>query len=192
MDPLLLVDINRIGLEDTQQLVKEASGTAEVHLHVADVSLAAEVELMVKTCVAVFGRIDFAMNNTGIAQGGKKTADTPIEMFDRLANVNVKGCFYTSTKHAVLVLTRVDARQFAPHQIRVNSICPGFVPTPLMSGAGMPDSFYEAVKLESPQNRMTAPEEIAEGVVFLSESRAAGITGINLSVDSGAALYHAY
>jgi NAD(P)-dependent dehydrogenase (short-subunit alcohol dehydrogenase family) len=99
---------------------------------------------------------------------------------------------YTSTKHAVLVLTRVDARQFAPHQIRVNSICPGFVPTPLMSGAGMPDSFYEAVKLESPQNRMTAPEEIAEGVVFLSESRAAGITGINLSVDSGAALYHAY
>jgi NAD(P)-dependent dehydrogenase (short-subunit alcohol dehydrogenase family) len=88
---LFLVDINRNGLEDTQRLVKEASGNAEVHLHVTNVTIAAEVELMVKTCVAVFGRIDFAMNNAGIAQGGKKTADTPIEMFDRLANVNVKG-----------------------------------------------------------------------------------------------------
>jgi NAD(P)-dependent dehydrogenase (short-subunit alcohol dehydrogenase family) len=99
---------------------------------------------------------------------------------------------YTSTKHAVQVLTRVDARQYAPHQIRVNSVCPGFVPTPLMHGAGMSQEFYNSVKAESAQNRFTDPEEIAEAMVFLSGSSAAAIIGVNLSVDSGAGLYHVY
>lgn len=99
---------------------------------------------------------------------------------------------YTSSKHAVYVLTRVDARQYAPQKIRVNAVCPGFVLTPLMTGAGMPDKFYDDTKTESPQNRLTDPEEIAEGVLFLSSSFAAGITGVNLSVDSGAGLYHVY
>lgn len=108
--------------------------------------------------------------------------------FAVLANLSA----YTSTKHAVLVLTRVDARQYAPHQIRVNSVCPGFVPTPLMTGAGMGEGFLKATKAESPQNRLTDPEEIAEAVVFLSGSTAAAITGVNLSVDSGAGLFHVY
>lgn len=99
---------------------------------------------------------------------------------------------YTSTKHAVLVMTRVDARQFAPHQIRVNSVCPGFVPTPMMTSAGLTEEWLAGIKAESPMNRTTYPEEVAEAVLFLSGSRASGITGVNLSVDAGANLFHVY
>ncbi|CAK7216535.1 hypothetical protein SCUCBS95973_002836 [Sporothrix curviconia] len=238
---LFLVDINKAGLTETQRLVTDMAPSAKTAVHITNVTVAAEVEAMVAACVEAFGRIDFAMNNAGIAQGGVRTTETSTAMFDRTIDVNERGVFlcekyeirqmlqqeplpiftgakaernvrgsivntcslagfsvlanlsaYTSSKHAVYVLTRVDARQFAPQQIRVHSVCPGFVPTPLMAAAGMPDQFYEDTKTESAQNRMTDPEEIAQGVLFLSTSFAAAITGVNLSIDSGAGLYHVY
>jgi len=238
---LFLVDLSQKGLEETQHLVKEVSPSAETALHITNVTISSEVEGMVTACVSTFGRLDFAMNNAGIALAGVRTSETTTDMYDKMAAVNEKGVFlcqkfaidqmlkqeplpiftgakaernargsvlntcslagfavlanlsaYTSTKHAVYTLTRVDARQYAPLQIRVNSVCPGFVPTPLMHGAGLSEEFMNAVKAESAQNRFTDPEEIAEAVVFLSGSGAAAITGVNLSVDSGAGLFHVY
>lgn len=97
---------------------------------------------------------------------------------------------YTSTKHAVLVMTRVDAREYAPHRIRVNSIAPGFVPTALAKGAGLQDNFYNSFVEQSPMQRLTYPDEIADSAVFLASSKAFAITGVNLSVDAGASLFH--
>lgn len=97
---------------------------------------------------------------------------------------------YTSTKHAVISMTRVDARQYAPDKIRINAVCPGFVPTPMMLSAGLTEEFLNKTKSQSPMNRMTHPIEIAETVIFLSGSRASGITGVNLAVDAGATLFH--
>lgn len=236
---LFLVDINEKGLQETQELIEGASKSAKVILHLADVSAESAVEAMINSCVEAFGRIDFAMNNAGVGAGGVRTADTSVEMFDRVCKVNEKGVFlcekyevkqmltqeplsvlppefddrevrgsivntasvsgtsalptlsaYNSSKHAVVVMTRVDARQFAPHKIRINSVCPGFVPTPMMTSAGLTEEFLERTKIQSPMNRLTHPVEVAETVVFLSSSRASGITGVNLAVDAGATLFH--
>lgn len=88
---LFLVDVNQKGLEETQEQVRKISGSVKTILHLTDVSVESHVKNMVESCVKSFGRIDFAMNNAGIAQGGKKTTETSVEMFDRLASVNEKG-----------------------------------------------------------------------------------------------------
>ena len=46
---------------------------------------------MVKTCVEKYGRIDFVMNNAGVGEGGVKTADMRVEMFDQVCDTNEKG-----------------------------------------------------------------------------------------------------
>ncbi|EXJ77836.1 hypothetical protein A1O3_08995 [Capronia epimyces CBS 606.96] len=99
---------------------------------------------------------------------------------------------YNSVKHAVVSMTKNDARQYAPSGIRVNAVSPGFTLTPMLTGggAGLDEAFYAGAKLQSPMNRMTFPEEVAEAVAFLSGSRASAISGVNLHVDAGASLYH--
>lgn len=99
---------------------------------------------------------------------------------------------YNSVKHAVVSMTKVDARQYGPSGIRVNAVSPGFTLTPMLTGggAGLSEAFFDGAKAQSPMNRLTYPEEVAEAVVFLFGSRASGITGVNLHVDAGASLYH--
>lgn len=97
---------------------------------------------------------------------------------------------YNSSKHAVVVMTRVDARQYGPERIRINSVSPGFVMTPMMSGAGLSENYLSSIKAQSPMNRLTEAEEVAETVVWLSSSRASGLTGTNIPVDAGASLFH--
>lgn len=99
---------------------------------------------------------------------------------------------YNSVKHAVVSMTKADARQYGSQGIRVNAVSPGFTLTPMLTGggAGLSDDFFDGSKAQSPMNRLTYPEEVAEAVVFLFGSRASGITGVNLHVDAGASLFH--
>lgn len=97
---------------------------------------------------------------------------------------------YTGSKHGVLGLSKVDARQFANQRIRINCVSPGFVDTPMMRNAGLSDEYLAMTEAQAPMNRMTHMEEVAEAAVFLSSSRASGITGSNLLVDCGANLFH--
>ena len=99
---------------------------------------------------------------------------------------------YNSVKHAVVPMTKVDARHYASQGIRVNAVSPGFTLTPMLTGgeAGLSEEFLDRAKSQSPMNRLTYPEEVAEAVVFLFGSRASGITGVDLHVDAGASLFH--
>jgi NAD(P)-dependent dehydrogenase (short-subunit alcohol dehydrogenase family) len=101
---------------------------------------------------------------------------------------------YGSTKGAILALTRALAWEVAPHKIRVNSISPGSVDTPMLRGdiqlesdrSGLP---FEAVKVkreaEQAFGRWADPAEIAEAVYFLGSGAASFITGTDLLVDCG-------
>lgn len=97
---------------------------------------------------------------------------------------------YNGSKHAVAVLTRVDARQYAADGIRINAVCPGFVETPMFVGSGLTPEYVKAAESQCPMNRLLKPAEIAHGVLFLLGSGASAITGINLPIDGGALLYH--
>jgi NAD(P)-dependent dehydrogenase (short-subunit alcohol dehydrogenase family) len=87
-------------------------------------------------------------------------------------------------------MTKVNARDFAPHKIRINCISPGFVNTPMLSSSGLSEEFLAMAEAQSPMNRMTLAEEVAEATVFLVSGSASGITGSNLLVDAGANLFH--
>jgi NAD(P)-dependent dehydrogenase (short-subunit alcohol dehydrogenase family) len=88
---LFLVDISEKGLQKTEALVQQGGSGSQVATHISDIRVEAEVEETVKTCVETYGRIDFAMNNDGVGEGGVKTADMSVEMFDRVCDTNEKG-----------------------------------------------------------------------------------------------------
>ncbi len=101
---------------------------------------------------------------------------------------------YGATKSSVIAFTRALPWELAPHHIRVNSISPGSVDTPMLRGdieiesgrTGLP---YEEVKrmreAEQAFNRWASLEEIAEAVFFIAGEKASFITGTDLLVDCG-------
>jgi NAD(P)-dependent dehydrogenase (short-subunit alcohol dehydrogenase family) len=79
------------GLERTQEMVRQASPSVDVALCRTNITAEDEVKSMVAECVKAYGRIDFASNNAGVGTTNSKTADTTVEMYDRICAVNEKG-----------------------------------------------------------------------------------------------------
>lgn len=92
---------------------------------------------------------------------------------------------YNAAKGGVVNLTRSVADDLAEYDVRVNSICPGFVKTPMTEEALEDDEFRQHVIGETPLGRVAEPEEIAGPAVFLASDEASYITGVNLPVDGG-------
>lgn len=93
---------------------------------------------------------------------------------------------YAASKAAVAMLTKVVAKDYAPHGIRANSICPGLVQTPLLGSATQ--EVIDALTKEIPMKRIGQPEDIASVAVFLASDDSKWMTGQNLCVDGGATL----
>jgi len=104
----------------------------------------------------------------------------------------VNGAAYSPSKAAVLVLTRLLAVEWAKCGIRVNSLSPGPVMTPLQRAAYPTPELLAARNRAIPLNRHGTPEEIAELAVFLAADDAAYITGADFAVDGGSlfSMYH--
>jgi NAD(P)-dependent dehydrogenase (short-subunit alcohol dehydrogenase family) len=96
---------------------------------------------------------------------------------------------YSTSKHAMIGLTRSMAVDLASRQIRVNCICPGTVNTPLIEGVMRLDSDPEHLRkiLDKmhPLGRIAEPSEIGEVVAFLASDRASFMTGSIVTVDGG-------
>ena len=90
---VVVADVNADGGEGTVTQIKVAGGDA-FFVH-ADVSRASDVEAMVKTAVQMFGRLDCAFNNAGIAGGGadgpRLTHEYAEDTWDRVVSINLKG-----------------------------------------------------------------------------------------------------
>lgn len=94
---------------------------------------------------------------------------------------------YNASKAAVLQLTKSLAAEWAPENIRVNAIAPGYVKTD-MAPVDRPE-FQRMWIEDSPQRRYAMPEEIAGSVVFLASDAASFITGSVLVIDGGYTVY---
>lgn len=97
---------------------------------------------------------------------------------------------YHASKGAVRALSKNDAVSFAPENIRVNTIYPGFIPTDMVqrfahdSGATM-DEAKSMLDEMHPLGGMGNPEDIAWGVVYLASDEAKWVTGAELVIDGG-------
>ena len=89
---------------------------------------------------------------------------------------------YNSSKGAVNILTKSLALEYAEQNIRVNSICPGYIESGMVNREALGD-FYDNLVAKHPIGRIGKPEEIAHGMVFLAENEF--VTGLNLLIDGG-------
>jgi len=90
---------------------------------------------------------------------------------------------YSSSKAAIIALTKVSAREFARQQITVNAIAPGFIDVGMSKG--MPDEVTENFKKQIPLGRFGDAHEIVDAALFLASPMANYITGHVLNVNGG-------
>lgn len=188
-----------------------------------DVTDPESVEGVVSAAEESFGSVDILVNNSG-ATWGAPAAEMPVEKFDQVIAVNLRGSFlmaqavgrrmievgsggniinissvaglvgghpdymqtigYSSSKGAIISMTRDLATSWAPHGISVNAIAPGWFPTK-MSG-GLIAKFEERMLEGIPLHRFGNPEDLKGVVVFLASPAAAYMTGQTIAVDGGA------
>lgn len=182
-----------------------------------DVTSTEQVDAMVATTVATFGRLDGVFNNAGI--GGICPADSyPDADFLRIIDINLNGVFrvaraalkpmygqgkgsivncasilgvfgqsgtaaYTAAKGGVVNLTRTLALEGAAKGVRVNSIGPGYIDTPLLSA--LDEATKQFLIGLHPLGRLGRSEEVASAALFLLSDEASFVTGAHLLVDGG-------
>ena len=169
---------------------------------------------------AAEGKLDILVNNAGISIR-KPLEEFPVEDWDRMMAVNVRGVFlgmkhaipvmrasgggaivnmssiaglvghatsseaYIASKGAVTLMTKGAATHFAAHGIRVNSIHPCTVDTPLVADLFADPEMKKARYAEVPMGRLATPADVAGAVLFLASDEAAFLTGVALPVDGG-------
>jgi NAD(P)-dependent dehydrogenase (short-subunit alcohol dehydrogenase family) len=97
---------------------------------------------------------------------------------------------YHAAKGAVRILTKTAALHWATQGIRVNSVHPGFIDTPLLRPDGVRDrpgaaQMFQAILDVTPMGRLGRPEEVAAGVAYLASDDATFVTGSELYIDGG-------
>ena len=99
------------------------------------------------------------------------------------------GAVYAATKGAVRSFTRSIAASLLQRNIRVNSVAPGPIETPIFGRTGLPkealDEFAKTILASVPMKRFGKPEEVAGAVAFLASNDASYITGVEINVDGG-------
>jgi len=222
---IFAVDRNLDSVKETIECVNAAGG--EIVIHQCDVTGAASVEVMVKTCLDRFGRIDILVNNVGgSAHGG------PVEMsedvWDAQVDYNLKSVFltlkhvlpvmekqktgaiiniastsglrwtgaaqvgYSATKAGVIQLSRVVAVQYADKGIRVNTVVPGQLHTPMVEArlagqraGGDVEALLKSRLERIPIGFMGDGRDTANAALFLASDDARFITGTEIVVDGG-------
>lgn len=98
------------------------------------------------------------------------------------------GTAYTTSKHALLGLTRQLAFDYGPHGVRVNAVCPGAVATGMTTELRTPEqanAHVDAAIAATPAGRWGEPDEIASVVLFLASDEASFVHGTPVLADGG-------
>jgi len=134
------------------------------------------------------------IDQTGVFLG-MKTAAAALAASGHGSVINISSIFGTSggfgtspayhaAKGAVRTLTKNVALHWADGSVRVNSVHPGFIATPILDQAkGTP--MEQAMLDVTPMGRLGQPEEIAAGVAYLASDDASFVTGLELYIDGG-------
>jgi NAD(P)-dependent dehydrogenase (short-subunit alcohol dehydrogenase family) len=132
------------------------------------------------------------VNQTGVLLG-MKVALGPMRRRGGGSIVNISSIWgkvgteeyigYQATKGAVRLMTKSAALTYAPDKIRVNSVLPGLVMTPMLDDE--PEESIAELARTTPLGRGAEPREISYGVLYLASDESAFVTGIDLVIDGG-------
>jgi len=96
---------------------------------------------------------------------------------------------YAASKGGIMMMMKSMAQEFAPRKVRINSICPGAIQTPINHAAwGTPEALKSLLTL-IPYQRIGEPEDIGELAVWLASDQSDYITGQSIFIDGGMTLY---
>jgi len=220
---VMLVDID----EDMLKKAAQSFDSNVVDYAVADVTQPEEAQQYVQTAIDRYGRVDVFVNNAGIEGVVKPIQDYPIEIFDKVIAVNVRGVWlglkymipemlkagegsiiitsslagikgsplvsaYIASKHAGVGLMRTAAIELAETGIRVNTVNPAPIESPMMrrlEDGLMPGSQEEAKGMFQqmmPMKHYGQPEDVANLMLFLASEESRYCTGGVYVVDGGA------
>ena len=135
-----------------------------------------------------------AIDQTGVFLGMRTAADQ-LKRSSHASVINISSIFGTSggfgvspayhaAKGAVRTLTKNVALHWATEGVRVNSIHPGFIATPILEQSRN-TPIWEGMTSLTPMGRLGRPEDIAAGVAYLASDDAAFVTGLELYIDGG-------
>ena len=96
---------------------------------------------------------------------------------------------YAASKGGVMLMMKSIAQEVAPYRIRVNSIAPGAIRTPINRQAWQTQEAYDELMKLVPYKRIGEPEDIARAAVWLASDHADYVNGTSLIVDGGMTLY---
>jgi NAD(P)-dependent dehydrogenase (short-subunit alcohol dehydrogenase family) len=97
----------------------------------------------------------------------------------------IKRTVYCATKHAIEGATKAMAWELGAHGIRVNTICPTFIETPMSAGMLEDTEFRDMIQSKIALGRIGQVEDIMGGVVYLASDASALVTGSALMIDGG-------
>lgn len=96
---------------------------------------------------------------------------------------------YASSKGGIKLLMETIAQEYGKEKIRVNSICPGAIKTPINTAAWNTPAAYNSLMELIPYNRIGVPEDIGKLAVFLASDDSDYITGASIFIDGGMTLF---
>ncbi|MEH6583120.1 MAG: SDR family oxidoreductase [Halioglobus sp.] len=126
-----------------------------------------------------------------VAQAGARVmlrqgSGSIVNMSSQMGHVGaVKRTVYCMTKHAIEGLTKAMAVELAPKGIRVNSVAPTFIETPMTRPMLADKAFHSDVMSRLPMQKLGQVEDVANAVLFLASSASGMVTGDSLKVDGG-------
>jgi Tropinone reductase 1 len=133
----------------------------------------------------MFSTIDITKSLFPLIQKGNSPSVINITSYAGLFDVGT-GVPYGMSKSAEIQMTRHLAVEWAQYGIRVNSIAPWFIRTPLTEGLLSNKDKHDSIVNKTPLGRVGVPEEVASLAAYLSMDKASYITGQNILVDGGA------
>lgn len=148
------------------------------HIDVTEEELAAVLDINLRGTVYM---CQAAMPHMKEAGGG-----AIVNFASMLAHYGSKNLLaYAASKGGVVQVTKCMAVDWAEFGIRVNAVSPGYIETPLSSGATRDPVFRERILSRTPQRRFGKASEVAAAVDFLLSDDASFITGVVLPIDGG-------
>jgi NAD(P)-dependent dehydrogenase (short-subunit alcohol dehydrogenase family) len=146
-----------------------------------DISLE-EFERIQKTNVTGVFLTAQAAARAMVAQGRGGSIITTASMSGHIINIPQQVGHYCTSKAAVIHLTKAMAVEFAPHNIRVNSISPGYIMTELVEPLA---EYHRLWEPKIPMGRIGRPEELNGLYLYLASAASSYMTGSDLVIDGG-------